>query len=189
MNQYEITFITKEEKDDTIVKDLITSLDGKILSSSSLGEKQLAYKIKHENRGFYATFIFELSPEKILELNKKLSLKEEVLRFLIITAKAAHIELLKPEKAIKEIEAVKPEEMLEAPVEKEEITKPAKIITKKEIIKPIVKPVAKPIEKPVEKPVEKPKVTKEVTEIEKEETDEEDRLKALDKKLDELLKE
>lgn len=183
---YEITFITKEEKDDKIVKDLLASLDGKIMSVTPLGEKQFAYKIKNENRGFYTTFTFTLDTEKLPELTKKLSLKDEVIRFLVITAKN------NPESMPKEAKvSEKPKTNVIAETPKAEtdviIEEPAKDIKPDKVV--IEKPVKKEVKKPVSKPVEKPKPSPKVTEIEKAEEMEEDRLKALDKKLDELLKE
>ncbi len=183
MKTYEITFITKEDQKEKPVKAEVEKLGGKILNISSIGEKNFAYPIKKETKGFYTTVSFEIEPEKVFDLNKKLGLSEEILRHLIIIGKTTQVELpaLKPAKVVKEVPAPKEEKMIEAPKEVKEIEKPKKI----------AKPVKKP-EKVVEKevaPVEKKKATSEVTEIEKETESEEDRLKALDKKLDELLKE
>lgn len=177
---YEITFITKEEAKGKEIQALIESLGGKISHSSSLGQKQFVYPIKKEVKGYYTTFTFELEPDKIFELNRKLVLQEEVLRFLIITAKgaitepktAAKIKIEMPK--IKEETEFKTEEIIETPEIKE---------------KPAAEPLVKVKKVKVEKvqSVEKPR--KIVEEILSEKEAEEDRLKALDKKLDELLKE
>lgn len=51
--------------------------------AESLGEKKLAYPIKREPRGEYAVLAFE--SEKIdTDLNKRLLIKDEVLRHLLI---------------------------------------------------------------------------------------------------------
>lgn len=49
----------------------------------SLGEKKLAYPIKRERRGEYAVMNFEAETVD-LDLNKKLLIKDEVLRHLLI---------------------------------------------------------------------------------------------------------
>src|SRR3972149_1873080 len=117
MKQYEITLITKEEtKENPVVKE-IEGLGGKVLSTNTLGQKQFAYKIKKETSGFYLTLTFEMAPEKVLELNRKISLNEDILRYIIITHKAAKIQKPKP---------VKVEKMPPKEITAEE--KPAKII-------------------------------------------------------------
>jgi small subunit ribosomal protein S6 len=181
MKTYEITYITKEDAKDKAVKEMIESSLGKIVSASSLGEKQFAYPIKKETKGFYTTAVFEIEPEKLSELNKKLGLSEEILRHLIIIAKAAKTEMPKllPKKVKEEIAAPKeisaPKEIA-APKEEKKLEAPKKI----------VKPPKK-LEKPKAETAKK--VPTKVEEIEKETISEEDRLKELDKKLDELLKE
>ncbi len=49
----------------------------------SLGEKKLAYPIKRERRGEYAVMNFEAETIDT-ELNKKLLIKDEVLRHLLV---------------------------------------------------------------------------------------------------------
>ena len=49
----------------------------------SLGEKKLAYPIKRERRGEYAVMNFEAETVD-MDLNKKLLIKDEVLRHLLV---------------------------------------------------------------------------------------------------------
>ena len=49
----------------------------------SLGERKLAYPIKRERRGEYAVMIFEAETVDT-DLNKKLLIKDEVLRHLLV---------------------------------------------------------------------------------------------------------
>jgi len=182
MKTYEITFITKEDLKEKPVKKLIDDLGGKILATSSLGEKTFTYPIKKEEKGVYTTVTFEIEPEKLLDLNKKLSLEEEILRHLIIIHKAASVYMPKP-KEMKAEKVVAPELEIAAPKEEKELPAPKEM-----------KKIEKPAKK-VEKKVVKPKAEKvmhvptKAEEIERETISEEDRLKELDKKLDELLKE
>ncbi len=69
------------------VKDLLASLGAEIAYEESLGRKKLAYAIKHLRHGYYFLIEFELDKEKIEELDKKLKLTEEVLRFIIVKSK------------------------------------------------------------------------------------------------------
>lgn len=195
MKTYEITFITKEPFDIAQGKDLkekplkedLEKLGGKILSISGIGEKQFTYPIKKETKGFYTTVFFEIEPEKLIDLNQKLSLHDDILRHLIIIGKTAQVEMPKLPKPEKEIEAPKKEE------KEVEDVKDIKVVKEVERPKKTAKPVKKEV-KPLDfarlqaRSKEKPKVSEKVTEIEKDTESEEDRLKALDKKLDELLK-
>ncbi len=196
MNKYEITIITKENPaGGGPVKKEIESLDGKVLDANTIGQRKLIFPIKKETAGYYTVVNFEISPEKVLELNKKLSLKSEILRYLILTAEAA--KTAAPKVAKKAEKSIEPE-IIAQPIEesKEEITEKPK--EEKAVEKPIeISPAAvepKQEKKAAKKPVtvkapEKPKASPAATEIEKEEMSADERLKALDKKLDELLKE
>ena len=190
MNKYEITIITKEDTKGAPVKKEIEGLGGKVLSVNSLGQRQLIYPIKKETAGFYTVINFEIEPTKVLELNQKLGLKPEILRHLILVAKAIKIAAPKPADARatagreKEIVIEKPE--IKIPETKTE-AKIEKVTEKQMPALPAGKP--KPAKKIIAPKPEAPKVTKEVAKIEEEETSTEERLKALDKKLDELLKE
>lgn len=220
MKNYEITFITREEPKDSSVKAILETFGGRILKTSSLGQKTLAYPIKKEKSGFYSTYIFEIDPEQVQALNRKLDMEEEVLRHLIVFIKPSQemagmqlkdvvneIEtkpeteiMVEPEKALeiepeKEIEA-KPTEEIEA-VEEKIVEKPKKV-TKKAVEKAETKVEAKEEiketvkkEKPAKKEVkaETKGINEAVNKAVNEVVEEEERLEALDKKLEELLKE
>lgn len=193
MKNYEITFITKEDQKDKPVKTILENLGGKILSVSSIGQKTFAYPIKKEKAGFYTTVNFEIESEKVIDLNKKLALEEDILRFLIIavthTAQMAQL----PTKT-KETEIIpEPEKELIPEPEKEiivETIKEEKIEKPKKIAKPKVKPAEKPTgQSPLGGAKKVSKAVEELTESLAEPVSESERLDALDKKLEELLKE
>mgnify|MGYP005847518073 CR=1 FL=1 len=200
MNKYEITIITREDEKEKPVKKEIESLGGRVLEANSIGQRQLVFPIKKEVAGYYTVVIFELEPTKILELNKKLGLSPEILRHLILVAKAAKIEAPKEKAAVSKEEKVEEKEVIPtlppegAGKEKPEVIEKVEEAKKAEE-KPIEKPEAKekttkkPIKKTKEKPEAGPKVSPATKEIETEEISADERLKALDKKLDELLKE
>ena len=207
MNKYEITIITREDEKEKPVKKEIESLGGKVLEANSIGQRQLVFPIKKEAAGYYTVVIFELEPTKVLELNKKLGLSPEILRHLILVAKAAKIEAPKEKVAVSKEEKVEEKEVIstlppegagkEEPKAVEEVEE-AKKAEEKPIEEPEVKkkPTKKPVKKTKEKPEAEPKVSQAAVEpsspvgrIEAEEISADERLKALDKKLDELLKE
>lgn len=233
MNTYEITFITKEDLKEPIVKKTVEALGGRILSEVKLGQKNFVYPIRKEKSGFYTSLVFEIDPLKVQDLNKKLLLEEEILRFLIVTINVNQemtempTEELKPEEITGKPEdttaIIEPEtEIIEAPVTEIEVVEPVvkesldsardKIEEEKEVeeskeeieeieevkaVEKTPKTVKKVAEKPAkeksldsardkEKPVKKEKEKTAKPEIES--TNEEERLEALDKKLEELLK-
>lgn len=218
MKTYEITFITKEEPKDSSVKKGLEAFGGKILLVSSMGQKTFVYPIEKEKAGFYTTYLFEMEPEKMQDFSRKLGLDEEILRHLIVSIKPSQEMAGMPSKLVdelkSEVELVKPElEIIPEPdmaieIEPEKSLDKARneeiVITKEtpEIKKPEVKEKAEVIEEPKKevKKVAKKAVEKETKEEVKEKkpakplkpdvepVNEEERLEALDKKLEELLK-
>lgn len=183
MRNYEITFLTREDTQEEKVKAILENLQGNILSVQSLGQKNLVYKIEKESRAYFTSVIFELAPDKLEELNRKLKLEEDILRYLIISVKPA----ASLEEVVKEVET---EKVIKEEVKEEiqeEIAKEK--IEEKEEVKKIEAEVEKE-EKKEEKKPEKPKEIKKKVKVETAmEATEEERLEALDKKLEELLKE
>lgn len=170
MRTYELTYIIPEKFDEKEIPQISEKVkkllpDGKIIKENSWGRRQLAYPISKNKFGYYVTLVFETEPENIEKIISKLKLEETIIRYLI-----AGVELPKAVKEVKEVE--KAEEKAEAPKVKPK-EKPEKI----EI--PKIKIRAKP------KKIEKPKKAKITEEIEKEE----EKMKVLDEKLEEILKE
>ena len=211
MKTYEITFITKEEPKESSVKATLETFGGRILNISSLGQKTFVYPISKEKAGFYTTYLFEMEAEKIQDFNRKLSQDDEILRHLIISIKPSEemaglpvkleleieekpeTEIVIEEKAIepepeKSLDKVADEEtaVTEEPAEEkvEEPVAEVKAEPKKEVKKTVKKAATQDLP---EKEVKTKKVEKETKTGEPVE-DEEERLEALDKKLEELLK-
>ena len=68
------------------IADLIKSVGGTIEENKNLGDRKLAYEIKHIKRGFYILNTFTLDPSQIKTLEQKLKLQPEILRFMICKA-------------------------------------------------------------------------------------------------------
>lgn len=165
---YEILFIisnkfTKDEaaKSFDKVAKLITELTGEITLKDFWGKKKLAYAIDLENYGYYALFEFDLDGSRLKDLDEKLRLDSEIIRFMVVKKKIKSEADLKKEKAIAaKIESKKEAEEKEAE-EQEEVKEKAKA---------------------------KSRSKKEVSDISLKKDSKKTDLKSLDKKLDDILK-
>lgn len=68
------------------LKDTISELGGKVLSSDFWGKRKFAYKIGHETEGHYDIVSFELGEEGVSGLKQKLNTNENLVRYLITLA-------------------------------------------------------------------------------------------------------
>jgi len=91
--QYEICYLigaTKEaslESIKTQIEAIIKAEGGVFLEKEVIEKRKLAYQIKHESHGFYLARRFDLEEkEKLQEINKKINLYPEVLRFILSRA-------------------------------------------------------------------------------------------------------
>lgn len=94
--EYELLFFTSvsnEDRVDTIKKDLteiLENLGGKLLGGfTDIGKRKLAYPIRRDTHAFYSWARFTLDDESrnnIPEINKRISLNDEVIRHLIVRA-------------------------------------------------------------------------------------------------------
>lgn len=66
------------------VKKYITGAAGKAEDAKLFGKKKFAYPINKETEGFYFIITFQLEGKETAPLNKKLTLNEGVLRYLLI---------------------------------------------------------------------------------------------------------
>ncbi len=106
---YEILFIvpnkfTDEEAQKVFkkVKDLIISMDGKISFENYWGKKKFAYPINHDYYGYYGYYEFDLDRSLVSEINNKLRLDKDVLRFMIVKKDLKTEEQIKKDAEIRE---------------------------------------------------------------------------------------
>lgn len=66
------------------VRAQIKELGGEAKKEYISEKKKLAFQIKKQSQGFYATVVFEMEPEKIDELNTFLRMNNDILRHMII---------------------------------------------------------------------------------------------------------
>ena len=88
MNQYDFIFLMEDEKDQKDLRELISSLSGKIIDEKAHGLKRLTYEIKKHKTANLFEWIIQLDLDKISEFKKKLGFNEKVVRYLILNVKS-----------------------------------------------------------------------------------------------------
>ena len=91
MNKYDLTVLLnadlKEKPFDKFfekIEALVKALEGKAGKLSEMGKKQLAYDIKGEKEAQFLSWVLELPPKNVIQLEKKLTNDKEILRHLLI---------------------------------------------------------------------------------------------------------
>ncbi len=201
MSLYEITFLTREESDPG-VRSIIEQAGGTITTEEILGRKRLAYPVKKETQAVYTSYVFDITKAALAEVNRRLGLTTEVLRYLIVIKE---IEKVNKEVTKTVREAIAAAEKLEDTVAEVNTEIAADVVVDEtpaveevtpEVVETVVETVETPEEAPKtekteekteEKPARKPRAKKAEPENAADAT-EEDRLKALEDKLGEILK-
>ncbi|MBO4396597.1 MAG: 30S ribosomal protein S6 [Eubacterium sp.] len=93
MKKYELALVVSAKVEDEVrvavvdkAKDAITSLGGQITNVDDWGKKQLAYEIQKMNEGFYYFIQFDAEPTIPGELEQRLRIMDNVLRYLVVNA-------------------------------------------------------------------------------------------------------
>ena len=91
MNKYEMADVLRPDLDEETkaaesqkVLDLITRFGGTIEKIDDWGKRRLAYEIKKVNEGFFSFISFDAEPSVPAELESRMRIMENVLRYLII---------------------------------------------------------------------------------------------------------
>ena len=91
MNKYEVLYILDAGLDDA-AKDaacekysaLVKELGGEVESVDKWGVKKFAYPIGFKTEGFYALMNFSSAPEFPAELERRMRIDENVVRFMVV---------------------------------------------------------------------------------------------------------
>ena len=117
MREYEVLYIVRADLDDDKVQDavkrvntLIERSGGTVERTNLWGKRKLAYEVKHQKEGSYVLQDFQLSPERVPELEAGLKITEQVLRHLIVR---------KPEKVVATAVTPPPAEVVLEPIASE----------------------------------------------------------------------
>jgi small subunit ribosomal protein S6 len=97
LRKYEILVLVDPEADEETVgqaidrvKAIISGQDGEVSSVDTWGRRKLAHEIDRKTEGTYFVASFQAeSPEALAELDRVLSLADEVMRFKIVRTDAA----------------------------------------------------------------------------------------------------
>ena len=94
MNIYELTVIidgkataAKKKAVIKLIGNLVKVVDGKVVKKDDWGVKDFAYPIGKINSGNYMFFELELETDKVKDINQKLVIEEDIIRFLIVKGK------------------------------------------------------------------------------------------------------
>lgn len=68
----------------SVIEKFVTSNGGTFIEVDNLGKRLLAYPIKKFEEGHYIEYAMELDASKVKELQREMTLLDNVLRFLII---------------------------------------------------------------------------------------------------------
>ena len=95
MNKSEIALVVSAKVEDEVrnatvekAKDYITALNGNITNVDEWGKKKLAYEIQKMNEGFYYFIQFDAEPDVPGELEQRLRIMDNVLRYLCVKQEA-----------------------------------------------------------------------------------------------------
>jgi len=91
LRTYEVMFIinpdTSNEDVERIVgslRDVTTSLGGVITKEDMMGRRQLAYPIEKKKEGIYVLFEIDGSGKEIAELERRMRVSEEIVRYISV---------------------------------------------------------------------------------------------------------
>jgi small subunit ribosomal protein S6 len=96
MREYEIMLILPPEAEEAVVDGVTERITGILAKSGGevgqvdkWGRRRLAYEIARNGEGYYMVIRFRSEPDAILELERQLSLADDVLRFKVVLRQAA----------------------------------------------------------------------------------------------------
>lgn len=91
MNSYYLTLVLKSDLDEAKRKTLIdgvlkkmVSEEGKVIKEDFWGNKDLAYPIKRETKGYVAHFEVTSDPKNAKLIDKVLKEEDDILRYLLV---------------------------------------------------------------------------------------------------------
>ncbi len=95
MNKYELALVVSAKVDDEVrnatvekAKEYITPFGGTITNVDEWGKKRLAYEIQKMNEGFYYFIQFDSEPTTPGEIEQRLRIMDNVIRYLCVKQEA-----------------------------------------------------------------------------------------------------
>ena len=89
MTKYELVCLFKTKEDNYVkgleaVKALLTEAGAEFLKEDDMGDRQVAYPIKKNDRAHYHFFSLKLEGSKIATIDDQFKLREELLKYLFV---------------------------------------------------------------------------------------------------------
>ncbi len=89
MRPYDLMLLLRTDVEDhkaflDDVQALVNTLGGEVAKVDVWGKRRLAYPVENEQEGFYAIFNMKLDPAQVVELDRVLKLRPQVLRHMVI---------------------------------------------------------------------------------------------------------
>lgn len=91
ISDYEVTFILKPSIEETEteasahkISDVIVKLNGTVKNVEQMGRRRLAHEIADLREGIYVVTTFTADSSQIRELERQLTLNDEVLRHIVV---------------------------------------------------------------------------------------------------------
>lgn len=154
---------------------------GEISHEDIWGVRELSYRIKKQDTGFYAVVNFASSPDLIRELDKTLRLDPTILRQMIMTLPRNYEwkTLKQYEEEAAKAEIMEKKAKAKAKTEKA-VEKPKKEAKKEELMAKVEEELTEPVAKPAEEPTKEAKKTKKAEKTDKQKLEEvEEKLKSI----------
>ena len=96
MSKYELAVVVNAQIDDEArtavvdrAKELITRFGGTVTNVDDWGKKKLAYEIQKMNEGFYYFIQFEAEGSAIAEIESRMRIADNVIRYLCVKQEEA----------------------------------------------------------------------------------------------------
>ena len=89
MRSYEMVVIFKADLEDhnavsEEIAEIVRGLGAEVEKVDLWGKKRFAYPIEKELEGFYTLYTFKLDPAQVKEMERLLSLKQSVVRHMVV---------------------------------------------------------------------------------------------------------
>ena len=91
MNKYEMMFIVRPDMEEAEIKKtaeamkkVLTDAKAKILDEKAMGQRELAYEIAKNKKGYYVWALVEASKEAVSEFNRVANISEKIIRHIVV---------------------------------------------------------------------------------------------------------
>ena len=90
MKKYESMILFNSKESEESIRKIVSKVEeiiakgGKVITSSNMGLKKLAYEIKNNTHAYYYLLEFKASRETVSEMERFYRIKDEIIKYIII---------------------------------------------------------------------------------------------------------